>query len=193
MDTAALESLRSLTAAETEPQTTARARASEVTEPPAPEVGAFLSWLAATANARHVVEVGSAGGVTGLWLLRGMAERGVLTSVEPDNVIHGVTAASFDHARVGDQVRSIAGDPLDVLPRLSDDGYELCVIQARLGSTGPLLQHARRLLKGGGLVVVLGLDDGASLRAFADLVDENDDVVGAALPFGGSLGVATIG
>jgi predicted O-methyltransferase YrrM len=192
VDTAALKTLRGLAAAENDAQVAARTRAKDVTSPPPPEVGAFLSWLAATAEARHVVEVGTAGGVTGLWLLRGMAERGVLTSIESDNAIHGVTTESFEHARVADQVRSIAGDPLEVLPRLSDDGYELCVMHTYHGATPALLQHARRLLKAGGLLVVLGLNEDA-LHAFVDLVDENDDVMGAALPFGGGVGVATLG
>ena len=46
--------------------------------------GAALCFLAATIAARAVVEVGTGTGVSGLWLLRGMAADGVLTSIDVD-------------------------------------------------------------------------------------------------------------
>src|SRR5437763_1174279 len=44
--------------------------------------GTALCFLAATVGARAVVEVGTGVGVSGLWLLRGMAPGGVLTSID---------------------------------------------------------------------------------------------------------------
>ena len=52
-----------------------------------PAVGALLSVLARLTGAKAVVEVGTGAGVSGLWLLAGMREDGVLTTidVEPEH------------------------------------------------------------------------------------------------------------
>ncbi|MDB4971635.1 MAG: O-methyltransferase, partial [Myxococcales bacterium] len=49
--------------------------------------GAALRFIAALLGARSVVEIGTGTGVSGLWLLRGMAPDGILTSidVEPEH------------------------------------------------------------------------------------------------------------
>ena len=52
--------------------------------PVGPGAGAGLRFLAAAIGARAVVEVGTGSGVSGLWLLRGMAVDGVLTSIDVD-------------------------------------------------------------------------------------------------------------
>src|SRR5436309_1303146 len=69
--------------AEDEVLTAARQRGNEVGAPPiGAGGGAALRFLAAALGARHVVEIGTGCGVSGLWLLRGMAPDGVLTSVD---------------------------------------------------------------------------------------------------------------
>lgn len=66
----------------------ARARAAEVgVTPVSPGTGAALRLLAAVLGARAVVEV-TGTGVSGLWLLRGMAADGVLTSVDIEGEHH---------------------------------------------------------------------------------------------------------
>ena len=44
--------------------------------------GAALRLLAAAVGARHVIEIGTGAGTSGLWLLAGMPADGVLTSIE---------------------------------------------------------------------------------------------------------------
>ncbi len=67
MDGAALDRVRELTAPEDDATTAARERAGR-TVVPSPEIGALLRWVATSTAARSAVEVGSAGGVSGLWL-----------------------------------------------------------------------------------------------------------------------------
>ena len=141
----------------------ARARSSEPDGPPTPEVGALLAWLARWVGARTAVEVGSAAGLTGLWLLRGLAERGVLTSVEPDAHRHGLAAQAFSEAGVSARVRAIEGDPTTVLPRLADAGYDVVLLQQ--GADPEQLQHALRLVREDGLVVVRGVGRRPRARA----------------------------
>ena len=47
-----------------------------------PAVGALLSLLARLTGGKAVVEVGTGAGVSGLWLLAGMREDGVLTTID---------------------------------------------------------------------------------------------------------------
>jgi predicted O-methyltransferase YrrM len=151
VDAQLLADLRPLTAAEDAAQTAARGRAERSTRTPSPEAGALVAWVAQLVGVRTAVEVGAAGGVGGLWLLRGLAPRGTLTSVEPDPRAHQLACEAYQAA--GGRVRSILGDPATVLPRLADGGYDLVVLQPDAGSSAEDLAHARRLLRPGGVLV----------------------------------------
>lgn len=188
--------VRGLIAHEDDATARARERAEQVGPVPSPELGALLAWTAATVAARHVVEVGSAGGLSGLWLLRGMQDKGVLTSVENDAHWHGLATTAYEQAGESDRVRSILGDPTEVLPRLSDATYELVLVQGRLTDHPTYLEHARRLIKPGGVLIARGLlhdpdtARGTALRAFAELLEE-DGWTGTVLPVDDGVGLAT--
>lgn len=160
--------VRRLTAHEDEALVAARHRAADVVPLPMPEVGALLRWAVRATQARTVVEVGAAGGVTGLWLLGALPPRGVLTSLEPDPHAHGLAKDAFQRIGAGSRVRSILGDAATVLPRLADASYDLFLLQGNRGDFPADLGHARRLLRPGGLLLVRGV-----LR-----MDEHSDAVG---------------
>lgn len=190
-----VSALRRLAAPEDGALEAARSRAAQAMPVPSPETGAFLAWAAATTKARHAVEVGSGGGLTGLWLLRGMPDRGVLTSVEDDPHRHSLATSAFDDADTNGRVRAILGDPQQVLPRLSDGGYDLCLLQGRRSDYSAHLDHALRLLRPGGMLVarnVLDAEDAAALQEFVARVTEDEHLVSALLPFDGGLLVATV-
>lgn len=139
-------------AAEDEAIRVARARSSPADAVPDAVVGALLAWIARSVDAHAAVEVGSAAGVTGLWLLRGLAAKGVLTSVEPDAHRHGLATQAYAESGVGDRVRAIEGDPVAVLPRLADGAYDLVLLQDAVDPGH--LDHALRLARPGGIVIV---------------------------------------
>lgn len=134
----------------------ARARAAEAgVVPVSPGAGAALSFLAAVTGARAVIEIGTGTGVSGTWLLRGMRPEGVLTSID----------ARGDHQQVARQVfreagfptprtRLIAGQALQVLPRLSDGAYDLFLCSAGAAETVDYVEEAVRLLRTGGVLAV---------------------------------------
>lgn len=131
-------------------------------------VGALLRVLVAALAARAVVEVGSGTGVSGGWLLGGLADTGTLTTVDADPALQSAARDTF--ARLGvahTRVRTIAGNPFDVLTRLTDGAYDLLVVgpavPLRIGEEHDLLRQAERLLRPGGAIAVTHAlsDDGA--------------------------------
>ncbi|MGH3666370.1 MAG: O-methyltransferase [Egibacteraceae bacterium] len=140
--------------AEDEPLRAARARSEEADIPAvAPETGALLRFFARLVAARHVVEVGSGGGYSGLWLLGGMQARGSLTTIEIDPGNQSLAQQAFAEARCSDRVRSMLGPALSVLPKLADANYDIVFLDAVKAEYVEYLEHAKRLLRPGGLLL----------------------------------------
>lgn len=187
----------------------ARQRAHEVgVTPIGAAAGAALSFLAGAVGARAVVEIGTGTGVSGLWLLRGMLPDGVLTSVdlEAENQRHAREAFA-EAGHKPQRFRLIAGSGLDVMPRMTDSGYDLVFLDAELVEYLDYLDQAMRLVRPGGVVVfnhALGNDKVAdpaqrdpettAIRHVLDQVSREDDLRGMLLPVGdGLLAVQRIG
>jgi predicted O-methyltransferase YrrM len=168
--------------------------------PVGPDAGAGLRFLAATIAARAVVEIGTGTGVSGLWLLRGMAPDGTLTSIDIDPEIQRVARGVFLAAGYGpSRLRLINGMGLEVLPRLTDGVYDLVFFDAGPADYPRYLEEAVRLLRDGGIVVFAGAlgaamadldgsDAGtAGLRDVGRQVREDERLVPVLLPLGDGL------
>ena len=134
----------------------ARARAEEVgCVPIGPGGGAALRFLAAALDARAVVEVGTGTGVSGVWLLRGMNAEGILTTVEAEPEHQRLARETFTEAGFGSgRTRTILGRALEVLPRLTDGGYDLVFCDGDKIEYPDYLTEAHRLLRPGGVVAM---------------------------------------
>jgi predicted O-methyltransferase YrrM len=136
----------------------------------APAAGEVLRLLAAATRARAVVEIGTGTGVSSLWLLRGLAPDGVLTSIdiEPDHQAmarQSFAAAGFAPGRA----RLIAGAAREVLPRLADGAYDLVFIDGDVEEHAHGVSAAHRLLRPGGVMIVN--------NAHADGLDERGRLI----------------
>lgn len=115
---------------------------------------AALQFLAGAVQARNVVEVGTGTGVSGLALLRGMQPDGVLTSVDLEAEHQRLARQTFAEAGIAPQrFRLIAGSALDVMPRLTDGGYDLVFVDGDKVEYGEYLEQALRLVRRGGVIV----------------------------------------
>ncbi|MGQ0841466.1 O-methyltransferase [Actinokineospora sp.] len=191
----------------TEDDSLASARARGVAmgcAPIGPACGAALRFLAAAVRAKAVVEIGTGAGVSGLYLLRGMAPDGVLTSIDIEPELQAVAKRTFSEAGVAPgRTRLIMGRALDVLPRLTDGGYDLLFVDAAKPEYPGYHEQGVRLLRPGG---VLAFDnvlwqgrvanparrdaETVGLREVARAVREDDRLVPLLLPIGDGLLVA---
>jgi len=120
-----------------------------------PGTGALLQLLAAGQRASAVVEIGTGAGVSGLWLLRGMAPDGVLTTIDSEAEHHRAAKTAFTEDGIRPtRTRTITGRALDVLPRLTDGAYDLVLVDADPLELAAQTEQAIRLLRTGGLLVI---------------------------------------
>jgi len=134
----------------------ARARAEEQgIEPLGPGAGATLAFLATVTSARAVIEIGTGTGVSGTWLLRGMRPDGVLTSIDTRGDHQQAARQTFREAGFPTpRTRLIAGQALQVMPRLSDGAYDLVFCSAGASETADYVEEAVRLLRTGGVIAI---------------------------------------
>jgi predicted O-methyltransferase YrrM len=126
--------------------------------PVSPGVGSALRFLATAIKARSVVEIGTGTGLSALWLLRGMRPDGVLTSIDADPEHQRIARAAFTaHGFGPSRVRLINGMGLEVLPRLTDGGYDLVLVDTSPADHPRYLDEALRLLRPGGIVALHGV------------------------------------
>ena len=193
--------------AEDEALQEARKRGSDLGAVPIqPGGGAVLRFLAASLNARAVVEIGTGAGVSGIYLVRGMAPDGVLTSIDVEAEHQRVAKESYAAAGIAPaRTRLITGRALDVLPRLTDGGYDLVFGDAAKGEYGDYLTEALRLLRPGG---ILAFDNAlwhgrvpdssardpetVAVRELLKSVRENDRLTPLLLPSGDGLLAAVV-
>ncbi|GGC69399.1 putative O-methyltransferase [Hoyosella rhizosphaerae] len=120
-----------------------------------PAVGSVLTFLAKTLNARAVVEIGTGAGVSGLYLLRGMASDGVLTTMDTDTEHLRAARRAFRDATIAStRTRLINGRALDVLPRLADSSYDIVFVDGNVIDQPQYVSASVRLLRPGGVLIL---------------------------------------
>lgn len=83
-----------------------------------PAVGALLCLLAKLSGGKAVAEVGTGAGVSGLWLLSGMRDDGVLTTIDIEPEHLRLARQAFAEAGIGpSRTRLISGRAQEVLTR----------------------------------------------------------------------------
>ena len=166
-----------------------------------PAAGALLSLLAKLRAGKAVAEVGTGAGVSGLWLLSGMSDDGVLTTIDIEPEYQRLAKQAFSEAGIGpSRTRLISGRAQEVLTRLADESYDLVFIDADPIDQPDYVVEGVRLLRPGGVIVVhraaLGGRAGdpeardaevAAVREAARLIAEDERLTPALVPLGDGL------
>jgi predicted O-methyltransferase YrrM len=94
-----------------------------------PEEGKLLHVLLLAIQAKRVLEIGSLGGYSGVWLARALPPGGELTTIEKDPKHAKIARDAFAAARLHGRVQLIEGSALEVLPTLPP-GFDAVFIDA---------------------------------------------------------------
>ena len=179
----------------------ARAHSIEIgVEPISPATGAALAAIAAASGAKNIIEIGTGVGVSGLWLLSGAPDAD-LTSIDSEIDHQLLARAAFGVAGIpANRVRLIAGRALDVVPRMNEASYDIVFIDADQQSVIEYVEHALRLVRTGGTVLVAhalwrgkvadpaNRDESVQrLRSLLETVADSDAVISTLSPVGDGL------
>jgi predicted O-methyltransferase YrrM len=122
-----------------------------------PPQGKFLHLLTRIHRAQRVLELGTLGGYSTIWLARAVAPEGQVVTLELDPDYARVAAANLERAGVAALVELIVGPAADSLERLvaeRREPFDLVFIDADKRSTPEYFERALELVRPGGLIVV---------------------------------------
>ncbi|MEZ5827182.1 MAG: O-methyltransferase [Hyphomicrobiales bacterium] len=138
----------------------------------APLQGKLLMMLATAVGARNVLEIGTLGGYSTIWLARGLSDGGRVTTLELNPDYAEVARSNFANAGLADRIEVRVGAALDTLAKLHEEGagpFDLVFIDADKPSTPDYFDWAVRLARKGTLIVVDNVvREGAILAAQSD-------------------------
>jgi predicted O-methyltransferase YrrM len=137
-----------------------------------PSHGKLLHLLARAIDARAILEIGTLGGYSAIWLARALPAGGRLITLEAEPAHAAVALANIEAAGVGDRVEIRLGNAADLLAAMVAAGegpFDLVFIDADKPSTAAYFQWALQLARQGSLIVVDNVvRGGAVIDAAAD-------------------------
>jgi predicted O-methyltransferase YrrM len=161
----------------------------------APNQGRLLEVLARSLGARRILEIGTLGGYSTIWLGRALPAGGRLITLEYSRRHAEVARANIARAGLAAHIEVRVGAALETLPQLATEGpFDLIFIDADKENTRAYFEHVLRLSRPGTLIVVDNVvRDGAvtdaastdasvqGIRRFIDFVQGEPRVIATAL------------
>jgi predicted O-methyltransferase YrrM len=136
-----------------------------------PDMGRLLQVLLTAIGARRVLEVGTLGGYSGIWIARALPPiGGRLLTLELDPAHADFAARYFVRAGVAERVEIRVGRALELLPALDGERFDAIFLDADKEPLPTYLEWGLRLVRPGGLIIA----DNA-LWGGRVLDDRNDD------------------
>jgi predicted O-methyltransferase YrrM len=122
----------------------------------APNEGKLLMLLATICGARKILEIGTLGGYSTIWLARGMASGGKLITLDANPIHADVARNNIARAGFADLVEVRVGPALDTLPMLEVEGrgpFDLIFVDANKDNYPEYLAWALKLSRVGTLIL----------------------------------------
>jgi predicted O-methyltransferase YrrM len=145
----------------------------------APNQGKLLQLLAQLAGARRILEIGTLGGYSTIWLARALPAGGRLITLEYHPKHAEIARANIERAGLAQTVEIRVGAALDTLPKLqneSKDPFDLIFIDADKPNNSQYLLWALKLSRPGTLIII---DNVVRDGAVIDADSSDKDVQGA--------------
>lgn len=143
-----------------------------------PTQGKLLMLLARVQGARNILEIGTLGGYSTIWLARGLREGGRLITLEAEPKYAQVAHANIARAGLADTVEIRVGLALDSLAQLARDGrepFDLIFIDADKETYADYFRWALRLSRLGTVIIA---DNVVRKGAVADAGSDDSRVQG---------------
>ncbi|VWB82700.1 O-methyltransferase [Burkholderia lata] len=144
----------------------------------APNQGKLLQLLATIRGARRILEVGTLGGYSTIWLARALPPGGTLVTLELNPAHAKVATQNIARAGFAESVTVVVGSAKDSLARLIDAGeapFDFIFIDADKDNNPVYLDAALKLSRPGTVIVVDNVVRGGRV---ADPGNREPDVVG---------------
>lgn len=117
------------------------------------DTGRLLQVLLVAIGARRVLEVGTLGGYSAIWMARALPSGGRLVSLEIEPRHAEFARRHLKRAQVDDRVEVRVGRALDLLAALDGERFDAVFLDADKEPLPTYLEWALRLLRPGGLVI----------------------------------------
>jgi predicted O-methyltransferase YrrM len=144
-----------------------------------PPLGKLLHVLARAHGARNILEIGTLGGYSTIWLARALPANGRLITLESEPKHAEIASANIARARLSSVVELRLGKALDTLPKLAAEGrgpFDLIFIDADKPSNTEYFAWALRLSRPGTVIIV---DNVVRKGAVIDSASTEENVQGA--------------
>jgi predicted O-methyltransferase YrrM len=145
----------------------------------APNQGKLLQLLAQLAGARRILEIGTLGGYSTIWLARTLCEGGRLITLEYNAKHAEIARANIESAGLAQMVEIRVGAALDTLPKLQNEdqeAFDLIFIDADKPNNSEYVRWAIKLSRPGTLIII---DNVVRDGAVIDSASTDKDVQGA--------------
>lgn len=168
--------------------------------------GRLLQILLCAVRAERVLEVGTLGGYSAIWMARGLPTSGRLVTIEVDERHAEFARRYFARAGLDDRIDLRIGRALDVLPAFDGEPFDAIFLDADKEPLPTYFDWALRLLRPGGLLIADNAlwggrvldpdtaDEGTrGVREFNRRMASDERVRGTIVPVGDGLAVGVVG
>ena len=121
-----------------------------------PNQGKFLHILAKLCNAKKILEMGTLGGYSTIWMARALPENGKLITLEIDKKHAEVARQNFNLCGLASKIEIRLGKAIDILPQLKTEGagpFDMIFIDADKPPYTEYFKWALQLSKSGTLII----------------------------------------
>jgi len=122
-----------------------------------PAQGKLLYLLALSLRAQHILEVGTLGGYSTIWMARALPATGELITLELEHRHAEVARANFERAGVSELIEIRVGPAIESLPKLEKEGcgpFDLIFIDADKAGNADYFNCALTLSHVGTVIVI---------------------------------------